>query len=67
MKKIQKSVSILMALLFLSFPSISFAFKVGEKAPAFSAQSTQGPLSLSNYSGKKNIVLALYFAVFTSV
>ncbi len=49
------------------FPTSSFALNIGDKAPEFTAQSNQGALSLTDFEGKKNVVLALYFAVFTSV
>ena len=48
-------------------PAVSFALDVGDKAPLFSGNSTQGDIELSEYVGKKNVVLALYFAVFTPV
>jgi hypothetical protein len=55
------------AALFLSFPALSFGLNVGDKAPAFRGQSTQGEVSLTNFKGKKNVILALYFAAFTPV
>ena len=48
-------------------PAVSFALDVGDKAPLFSGNSTQGNIQLSEYVDKKNVVLALYFAVFTPV
>lgn len=40
--------------------------KVGDKAPAFSIPSTTGkPVSLSDYAGKKNVVLFFYIGAFT--
>jgi hypothetical protein len=69
-KIMKKMISTIVSLFFVSLlflPASSFAFNVGDKAPAFTAQSTQGEISLSAYAGKKNVVLALYFAVFTSV
>ena len=48
-------------------PAISFALDVGDKAPLFRGNSTEGNIQLSEYVGKKNVVLALYFAVFTPV
>lgn len=41
--------------------------RVGEKAPGFEADSTQGPLSLAGYAREKHVVLAFYFADFTPV
>ena len=48
-------------------PFSASALEVGEKAPGFTADSTSGEISLADYSGKKHVVLALYFAIFTSV
>ncbi len=48
-------------------PSVSDALNVGDKAPPFDAQSTQGTISLQSYLGLKYIVLALYYADFTPV
>lgn len=43
------------------------ALQVGEKAPLFEARSTQGTIRLVDYLGKKNVVLAFYFADFRPV
>lgn len=43
------------------------ALEVGEKAPQFEARSTQGTIRLADYLGKKDVVLAFYFADFTPV
>lgn len=43
------------------------ALEVGEKAPAFEAQSTWGTVRLSDYLGARNVVLSFYFADFTRV
>jgi hypothetical protein len=51
----------------LSIPAASSGLNVGDKAPLFSGNSTQGKIQLADYVGKKNIVLALYFAIFTPV
>ena len=48
-------------------PTQVFALKAGDKAPEFTTPSSQGEISLADYRGKKHVVLALYFAVFTSV
>lgn len=56
----------LLGLLFM-FPSVSGALTVGERAPLFHAESTQGTISLESYLGKNNVVLAFYFADFTPV
>ena len=43
------------------------ALEVGEKAPQFTAPSTQGSIRLADYLGKKDVVLAFYIADFTPV
>jgi len=48
-------------------PVISFALDVGDRAPGFEAPSTHGNVILSEFEGKKNVVLALYYADFTPV
>ena len=48
-------------------PAGAFAVNVGDKAPPFAGSSTRGDVQLSDYLGKKNVVLALYFAAFTPV
>ncbi len=37
----------------------------GSPAPEFEADSTAGKIRLSDYAGKKHVVLAFYFADFT--
>ena len=54
-------------LIFLWIPAASFGLDVGDKAPLFSGVSTQGKIQLADYIGRKNVVLALYFAIFTPV
>ena len=40
--------------------------KVGDAAPGFTLPSTTGkPISLSDYKGQKNVVLAFYVLAFT--
>lgn len=41
--------------------------RVGEKAPEFEAESTQGLLSLGGFAGKKHVLLAFHLADFTPV
>ncbi len=67
MKNLRRFFQLLLIVSILSFPLISFSLEVGDKAPSFTAQSTHGEVSLADFAGKKNVVLALYFAVFTSV
>jgi peroxiredoxin Q/BCP len=42
------------------------ALEVGERAPAFEAESTAGTIKLADYQGKKNVLLAAYYKDFTS-
>ena len=67
MNKLLKSLSIFTILGLLLMPTQVFALRVGDKAPEFTTPSSQGEISLADYRGKKHVVLALYFAVFTSV
>ncbi|TNF50680.1 hypothetical protein EP232_00390 [bacterium] len=46
-------------------PVTGQALGVGEKAPSFTAESNQGEIALDQYLGKKNMVLAFYFAINT--
>ena len=48
-------------------PSMAFALSVGDKAPGFEAPSTHGNVILSEFTGKKNVVLAIYYSDFTPV
>jgi P pilus assembly chaperone PapD len=54
---------VLLALAFL--PSQSVGLTIGEKAPLFEASSTQGTIRLSDFQGKKVVVLAFYIKDFT--
>jgi peroxiredoxin len=47
--------------------SISHALNTGDKAPLFDAESSQGTVSLESFGGKKNVILAFYFADFSPV
>lgn len=40
--------------------------EVGQEAPDFVAESTQGTIRLSDYRGKKNVILAFYLKDFTA-
>lgn|GEM_PF-720589 len=46
-------------------PTTALGLEVGDRAPLFTGVSTQGPINSADYLGRKHIVLALYFAVFT--
>ena len=67
MKKQLAKILAIFAALMLATPMMVSALEVGDKAPTFSAVSTGGEISLSDYAGKQHVVLALYFAVFTPV
>ena len=67
MKKIMVKICYPLVFILLLLPASAFALSTGDKAPAFSTPSSQGEISLADYDGKKNVVLALYFAVFSSV
>ena len=70
-KKMKKTrLVLLMSFIVLNLlwvPAESFGLDVGDKAPLFSGNSTQGKIQLTDFQGKKNVVLALYFAIFTPV
>ena len=57
---------IILAVLFL-LPAASLGVAVGDRAPAFSAESTHGSIRLADFAGKQNVILALYFAIFSPV
>ena len=48
-------------------PTQSLGLEVGDNAPVFSSNSTQGVIDLADFRGKQHVVLALYFAIFTPV
>ena len=52
-------------LLLTAVPLAALALETGGKAPDFEAESTMGTLKLSDYLGKKNVLLAFYFKDFT--
>ena len=62
-----KTIRLFLMLVIILVPAVSFGLDVGDKAPVFSGNSTQGEIRLADYAGKKNVVLALYFAIFTPV
>lgn len=43
------------------------ALEIGQSVPLFSAESTRGPIVMSELLGEKHIVLAFYYADFTPV
>ena len=56
-----------LTLLFGLLAHNTMAVEVGDKAPDFTAQSTAGKISLSDFRGEKNVVLALYYFINTPV
>jgi peroxiredoxin Q/BCP len=53
------------ALLGLAAAGSARAAEVGAAAPLFEAESSAGPIRLADYQGKKNVLLAFYYADFT--
>jgi len=47
------------------FPLSAFGLAAGQPAPDFVAPSTQGPIHLRGYAGKRAVVLAVYYKDFT--
>lgn len=65
-----KVIPIIIAIILLTVivrPTMSLALQAGDQAPQFKGNSTQGKIELADIIGKKNVVLALYFAIFTPV
>lgn len=50
---------------FAILPTQAVGLQIGEKAPSFEALSTQGTVRLSDFLGKKHVVLAFYIKDFT--
>jgi len=65
--EMKKGVLLFRVFLIAMIPSHALGLDVGETAPMFEANSTQGKIRLADYGGKHNAVLALYFAAFTQV
>lgn len=63
----KKTIILIILMLIIISGSSGFALETGDRAPDFHADSTKGTISLSDYLGKKNVVLAFYFADFTPV
>ena len=58
---------VMLTLMLGVFSQYTMAVQVGDEAPDFTAQSTAGKISLSDYRGEKNVVLALYYFINTPV
>ncbi len=65
--EMKKVMSTLILAFMILVPALSSALSTGDKAPGFEADSTQGTVILSEFEGRKNVVLALYYADFTPV
>ena len=63
----KKLLLIFLTVVLAHFPVFAAALEVGDEAPLFEAASDQGPINLIDYRGRKNVVLAFYFADFTPV
>ena len=67
-KKKSLLLMILLLILILGLPRVSSALDVGDKAPDFKLLSTTGKkISLSEFRGKKIVLLEFYPADFTPV
>lgn len=58
--------AMVIALSLAGLPGLSAALEVGEKAPDFDLTSTQGgKFKLSDFAGKKNVIVQFYVLDFT--
>jgi len=66
-KTMKITLSIILAALLIAAPLAALAAgaEVGSKAPLFEMRSTMGTISLSDYLGEKNVLLAFYYKDFT--
>lgn len=67
MKNITLQLTIVAGSLFILLCSPALSIGPGEKAPGFTIETTQGVVSLADFAGEKNVVLAFYFRAFTPV
>jgi hypothetical protein len=65
--RMKKFIVALFACFLALVPVLTNALEVGDEAPQFEAVSDKGPISLQNYLGKKNVLLAFYFEDFSPV
>ncbi len=56
---------LLVLIVFAILPTQAIGLQIGEKAPSFEALSTQGTVRLSDFLGKKHVILAFYIKDFT--
>ena len=67
MKKNLTGLCLALILCLFLMPASTFALSVGDQAPAFTTPSSQGEISLTDYSGNILVVLSLFFCVFIYV
>jgi peroxiredoxin Q/BCP len=65
MKRYGTIPAIVLALSLIGLPGLAGALEVGDKAPDFELQSTQGKFKLSDFAGKKNVIVQFYVLDFT--
>jgi peroxiredoxin len=66
-KTLQRSAAIALALVALALGAQGAELKVGDRVPDFSLPDQNGnTVKLSDYLGKKNLVLAFYVLAFTN-
>jgi len=65
--RMKKFLGALFACFLALVPVLANALEVGDEAPQFEAVSDKGRINLMDYRGKKNVVLAFYFADYTPV
>ena len=63
---VRRILAAVLVMLMVALPLTAYAgLEVGMQAPDFEAESTMGPVKLSDYLGKKHVLLAVYFKDFT--
>lgn len=66
MRRLGSIAAIVFALSLIGLPGMAVAVEVGEKAPDFELTSTQaGKFKLSDFAGKKNVIVQFYVLDFT--
>ena len=66
MRRLGSIAAIVFALSLIGWPGMAAAVEVGEKAPDFELPSTQaGKFKLSDFAGKKNVIVQFYVLDFT--
>ena len=65
MKRFGSIAAIALAFALAGLPGSAGALEVGEKAPDIELTSTTGKFKLSDYAGKKNVIVQFYVLDFT--